>query len=434
MKVDFRFEHKVVKANTTSPIGLMIECTAPAAPQLAPTTVRASQGVVFVIDRSGSMGSGRLELVKATILDLLGRLNRNDFLSVVSFDDEARVEVPMRRIDEHNIADVRRRIADLRPGGSTNLELGYRTGIEQAAIAGVETTIVLLSDGQANAGVVDPGLLGQLAAQVTEHLIRTSTIGIGTGYDERILDALAVASNGNHFAAIELGEAVDGLTAEFDDLLNKTASNLQVNIQLAPKFAGQGVNIRKVQYLRDFTYGSGNAIALLGDMCSEEEKNFVFEISLGATDDTNGVAELAATVDFEWTDLQTGLLRKTSTELFVEVVNANNFVEPAHDEDVVAELRSLRIQEQKEQAIELMRQGRAAEAHALMAQLGAEYSQMLDEMQMMSARSRHRMQSDMAETMNFSMMTDQDEFIKRGVENVKRVRSNKPDPRKKGDV
>lgn len=434
MKVDFRFEHKVVKANTTSPIGLMIECTAPAAPLFAPTTVRTSQGVVFVIDRSGSMGSGRLELVKGTILDLLGRLNRNDFLSVVSFDDEARVEVPMRRIDEHNIADVRRRIADLRPGGSTNLELGYRTGIEQAAIAGVETTIVLLSDGQANAGVVDPALLGQLAAQVTEHLIRTSTIGIGTGYDERILDALAVASNGNHFAAIELGEAVDGLTAEFDDLLNKTASNLQVNIQLAPKFAGQGVNIRKVQYLRDFRYVTGHAIAQLGDMCSEEEKNFVFELTLGATDDTNGVAELAATVDFEWTDLQTGQLRKTSTELFVEVVNASNFVEPAHDEDVVAELRSLRIQEQKEQAIELMRQGRAAEAHALMAQLGAEYSQMLDEMQMMSARSRHRMQSDMAETMSFSMMTDQDEFIKRGVENVKRVRSNKPDPRKKGDV
>lgn len=434
MQVDFRFEHKVVKANTTSPIGLMIECTAPATSQIAPTTVRASQGVVFVIDRSGSMGSGRLELVKATILDLLGRLNRNDYLSVVSFDDEARVEVPMRRIDEHNIAEVRRRIADLRPGGSTNLELGYRTGIEQAAVAGVETTIVLLSDGQANAGVVDPALLGQLAAQVTEHLIRTSTIGIGTGYDERILDALAVASNGNHFAAIEIGEAVDGLTAEFDDLLNKTASNLKVNIQLAPKFAGQGANIRKVQYLRDFRYVAGNAVALLGDMCSEEEKNFVFELTLGASPDTNGVAEYAATVEIEWTDLETGELRKAGTELYVEVVNANDFVEPAHDEDVVAELRSLRIQEQKEQAIELMRQGRVAEAQALMAQLGAEYSQMLNEMQFMSQRSRSRMQSDMEETMSFSMMADQDEFIKRGVENVKRVRSNKPDPRKKGDV
>ena len=80
-----------------------------------------------------------------------------------------------------------------------------------------------------------------------------------------------------------------------------------------------------------------------------------------------------------------------------------------------------------------MRQGRVAEAQALMAQLGAEYSQMLDEMQFMSQRARSRMQSDMQETMSFSMMAG-DEFIKRSYENVKRVRSNKPDPRKKGDV
>lgn len=178
MQVDFRFEHHLVKANTTTPIGLMIECTAPAAPVVTSTTVRASQGVVFVIDRSGSMGSGRLELVKQTILELLSRLNRNDFLSVVSFDDTPVVEVEMKRVSDHDMADVRRRIGDMRPGGSTNLEMGYRKGIEQAALAGVETKIVLLSDGQANAGVVDPVLLGQLAARVTEHMITTSTIGI----------------------------------------------------------------------------------------------------------------------------------------------------------------------------------------------------------------------------------------------------------------
>jgi Ca-activated chloride channel family protein len=277
MKVDFRFEHHLVKANTTTPIGLMIECTAPAAPIVASTTVRASQGVVFVIDRSGSMGSGRLELVKQTILELLSRLNRNDFLSVVSFDDTALVEVEMKRVSEHNITEVRRRISDMRPGGSTNLEMGYRKGIEQAAIAGVETKIVLLSDGQANAGVVDPVLLGQLAARVTEHMITTSTIGIGTGYDERILDALAVASTGNHFAAIELGEAVDGLTAEFDDLLNKTVTNIKVMIELDVRFAGTDASIRKTQYLRKFTSKGALANAELGDMCSGEEKNFVLK-------------------------------------------------------------------------------------------------------------------------------------------------------------
>ena len=433
MQVDFRFEHHLVKANTTTPIGLMIECTAPAAPIVASTTVRASQGVVFVIDRSGSMGSGRLELVKQTILELLSRLNRNDFLSVVSFDDTALVEVEMKRVSEHNITEVRRRISDMRPGGSTNLEMGYRKGIEQAALAGVETKIVLLSDGQANAGVVDPVLLGQLAARVTEHMITTSTIGIGTGYDERILDALAVASTGNHFAAIELGEAVDGLTAEFDDLLNKTVTNIKVTVELDRRFAGTDASIRKTQYLRKFTSKGGLANAELGDMCSGEEKNFVFDLGLGAADFTDGTTERAARVFVEWVDLATNQVQRAQTELNVSVVKAEDYVEPARDEDVLAELATIRLQEQKELAIQLMREGRVAEAQALMAQLGMEYERMLDEFVGMSSRSRSRMHSEMSESMAYSMLRD-DEFIKRSTVSINRKRSNKPDPRKKGDV
>jgi Ca-activated chloride channel family protein len=433
MQVDFRFEHHLVKANTTTPIGLMIECTAPAAPIVASTTVRASQGVVFVIDRSGSMGSGRLELVKQTILELLSRLNRNDFLSVVSFDDTALVEVEMKRVSEHNITEVRRRISDMRPGGSTNLEMGYRKGIEQAAIAGVETKIVLLSDGQANAGVVDPVLLGQLAARVTEHMITTSTIGIGTGYDERILDALAVASTGNHFAAIELGEAVDGLTAEFDDLLNKTVTNIKVTVELDRRFAGTDASIRKTQYLRKFTSKGGLANSELSDMCSGEEKNFVFDLGLGAVDFTDGSTERAARVFVEWVDLATNQVQRAQTELNVSVVKAEDYVEPARDEDVLAELATIRLQEQKELAIQLMREGRVLEAQALMAQLGMEYERMLDEFVGMSQRSRSRMQSERSESMSYSMLQD-DEFNKRITESINRKRSNKPDPRKKGDV
>lgn len=433
MQVDFRFEHHLVKANTTTPIGLMIECTAPTAPIVASTTVRASQGVVFVIDRSGSMGSGRLDLVKQTILELLARLNRDDYLSVVSFDNTAIVEVEMKRVSDHNMAEVRRRIGDMRPGGSTNLEMGYRSGIEQAALAGVETKIVLLSDGQANAGVVDPVLLGQLAARVTEHMITTSTIGIGTGYDERILDALAVASHGNHFAAIELGEAVDGLTAEFDDLLNKTVANVKVSIELSPRFSGAGSSIRKTQYLRAFTTQGALANAELGDMCSAEEKNFVFDLNLGAVDFTDGASEQAAKISIEWLDLSTNQLRSLQTELNVSVVKAEDYVEPARDEDVLAELATIRMQEQKELAIQLMREGHAAEAQALMARLGLEYERMLDEFVGMSSRSRSRMSNEWSESMAYSTLQD-DEFIKRNTESVNRKRSNKPDPRKKGDV
>lgn len=432
MKIDFKFEHNMVKENTITPLGLMIECTAPATNQIADATSRAPKGVVFVIDRSGSMGGGRLELVKQTILDLISRLNRADFVSIVSFDDTVRIDVPMARVGDQNISDVRRRIGELHPGGGTNLELGYRAGIDQAARAGVETKIVLLSDGQANAGVVDPAALGQLAARVTEHLITTSTIGIGTGYDDRILDALASASHGNHFAAIELGEAVDGLTAEFDDLLNKTIANVRVVLELGPAFSGEASALRKVSYVRDFRVAHNKAVAVLGDLCSEEEKNFVFDLVLSAASKRDEKQQLAAMVVVSYIDVETGEERFERKEFYVDVVSADDYVEPARDENVVAEVRTLRLQEQKEIAIQLMREGRVTEAQAMMAELGAEYEHMLESMAGLSQRSRARMRNEMHESMSFSTLHGE-EFIKRGAESLNRKRSDKPDPRKKSD-
>jgi hypothetical protein len=80
-----------------------------------------------------------------------------------------------------------------------------------------------------------------------------------------------------------------------------------------------------------------------------------------------------------------------------------------------------------------MREGRVLEAQALMAQLGMEYERMLDEFVGMSQRSRSRMQSERSESMSYSMLQD-DEFNNRITESINRKRSNKPDPRKKGDV
>ena len=58
-------------------------------------------------------------------------------------------------------------------------------------------TIVLLSDGHANAGVTDPDALGGVARKAAQQAITTSTIGIGLGYDQRLLAAVARGGSGN---------------------------------------------------------------------------------------------------------------------------------------------------------------------------------------------------------------------------------------------
>ena len=430
--MEIKIEYNCLKADQKSALGLMFEVTAPEAPADDAPKAREPKGIVFVIDRSGSMGGGRLELVKQTILDLLPRLGSDDYLSVVTFDSHARVELELTQLKTANMAELRQKIGAIQTGGNTNLEAGYRFGLAEAAKApaGVESTLVLLSDGQANNGETDPALLGQLAAAATEHLVTTSTIGIGEGYDETILDAMSVSGTGNHFAAFRLEEAVDGLSDELDGLLKKTVANLKVEIEALGTFNTEDFRVRKVNYLREFKTFPGKATANLGDLASKEEKNFVFEVTLPAQSVPNTTLLQAIRVTYEYEDLI--LARKvTAGQIFeLEVATAETYVEPAKNEDIVAELQALRLQDVKEQAIQLMREGREQEARDLIKQAGLDFEEMLMRLQSLSGRNRERMNMQSAEFMMMMELNDRDEFMKRGTESINRARKSKPDPRK----
>jgi Ca-activated chloride channel family protein len=430
--MEIKIEYNCLKAEEKSALGLMFEVTAPESPADETEVAREPKGIVFVIDRSGSMGNGRLDLVKQSIIDMLPRLGADDYLSVVTFDDSALVELALTQIKSANLADLRTKIAAIQTGGSTNIEAGYRYGLAEAAKApaGVESTLVLLSDGEANQGVTDPVQLGQLAAAATEHLVTTSTIGIGEGYDETILDAMSVSGTGNHFAAFRLEEAVDGLSDEIDGLLKKTIANLKIEIEAIGEFNGSDFKVRKVNYLRDFKTFPGRATANLGDLASQEEKNFVFEVTLPGVKVSETSLLQAINVKYEYEDLI--LARKvTGGQTFeLEVATENDYVVPAKNEDIVVELKALRLQDIKEQAIALMREGRELEARELIQQAGKEFEQLLDDMKYMSSRNYSRMMSQQSEFDEMSSFATPQEFMKRGTESLNRGRRSKPNPRK----
>ncbi len=57
---------------------------------------------------------------------------------------------------------------------------------------------VLLTDGLANVGVVDPGSLTAMTRKAAEASnVGTTTIGFGEGFDEELLAAMADAGGGN---------------------------------------------------------------------------------------------------------------------------------------------------------------------------------------------------------------------------------------------
>ena len=69
-----RLEALRIKAGEPKTLGLLVEATAPAVPEQQLN--RTPQAIVFLVDRSGSMGGGRLELVKNTIGEMVGQLTQ----------------------------------------------------------------------------------------------------------------------------------------------------------------------------------------------------------------------------------------------------------------------------------------------------------------------------------------------------------------------
>lgn len=431
--IDVKIEHEKCQQGETTSLGIMFELTAPKAPMVANEKPRTAKALVFVVDRSGSMNYGRLDMVKQTIIDTLPRLNPEDYVSVVSFDDDARSEVSLGQVRGLDMFQVRDKVARLQTGGSTNLEAGYRLALEESnkAPRGVEVNLIVLSDGHANQGITDPLELGAVAARGIEHYITTSTIGIGDGYDERILDALAERGNGNHIAAIEQAEAMNALQAEIDDFLQKTMTDVRFEINLGPELSGRRSRIKAARPMRKFEARHGSARALIGDLASGEEKNVVFDLAVEVHELAHPGWYRGFVVKYEYFDVLSGKTVTETRDYKIEVVAKENWIEPQRNEDIVAELKTVRLQAVRDGAIDLYRQGREAEADELLKRAGLELDDYLRNAAHMSDRNRNRLYSQSSEFQSFAQMRSINEKSKRMYESRRRVDRDKRDFRDK---
>ncbi|MBW2230068.1 MAG: VWA domain-containing protein [Deltaproteobacteria bacterium] len=198
--------------------------------------VRVPTDLVVVLDRSGSMSGPPITHALASIRELIGQLGAGDRFSLVTYSSAARTVIPI----EMASVDARRRwlvrLDGIGAGGGTNMARGLdvATGlVEDFRQAGRVPRIVLLSDGHANEG--DHSFEGLL--QRARHAVRgdyaLSTVGVGDGFDETLMTAMADAGTGNFYyvqRAEELGEI---FASELASARENVASGLRVVIRPA---------------------------------------------------------------------------------------------------------------------------------------------------------------------------------------------------------
>lgn len=194
---------------------------------------RAPLNIALAIDVSGSMSGGKLEAAKAAAIGLAERLTERDRLTVVSFASDVRVHLDAVAVTEANLAAIRREIGLLDTRGMIDLSGGWFAGVECAArIAEAEPAltprVIILSDGHANEGIINPAELREHAGELRLRGVLTSCLGIGDDYDENLLRGIAESGGGRLHDAELTSEISAVLLGELDDIFGTVVEDASI--------------------------------------------------------------------------------------------------------------------------------------------------------------------------------------------------------------
>lgn len=191
--------------------------------------------LALAIDVSGSMSGAKLEAARQAALAMVEAMTVQDRLSLVAFDQQVKVLLDARKMDEEGRAAAAAAIMGLAIGGSTNLFSGWLMAAELVAAAmatdpAASHRVLLLSDGHANSGITDRTQIASHVGALLERGVLTSALGIGDGYDEELLGAIADAGGGSLHDAAGGGEVAEVVLGELHE--GRTALLERVNLQV----------------------------------------------------------------------------------------------------------------------------------------------------------------------------------------------------------
>lgn len=193
--------------------------------------------LTLLLDNSGSMErADRVQIIREALRVLAGQLQPQDKISVITFARTPRLWVD--GVSGTQAGEVAEQVGGLTPQGGTNLEeamnLAYQTALRHYAAGGINR-VVLLTDGAANLGKVDPESLKQKVEAHRKQGIALDCFGIGwEGFNDDLLEVLSRNGDGRYGFINSPEEAATEFAGQLAGALQVAASDVKVQVEFNP--------------------------------------------------------------------------------------------------------------------------------------------------------------------------------------------------------
>lgn len=311
------------------------------------STPTSPKGVnlALALDRSCSMGGqGRMQQAKRAAHELIDQLSAGDQLSVVTFGSG--VEVLATAVPGQNQELLHDLIETVRVSGQTNLHGGWLAAAHEVAAhyrQGFLNRVILVSDGMANRGLCDSTRVAEHVATLSRTGVSTTTLGVGKDFNERLLEAMAEAGDGNYHYA----PTAEQMSQLFQEELQEQRRVVGSRAKFRVVQRARGVRVlTPINELREEPQGCYQ----LGNLVAGKNQQLVFDVIV--PHDLPG-DQLLLTVELEWRDAEGSAQAVTAEWTLPRVAEAVYAKLPAN-ETVVLERCLLEASQHKRMAAEAL--------------------------------------------------------------------------------
>lgn len=177
----------------------------------------------------------KLTQVKKAALEAIDLLEDGDFISIVTFSNDARIVQEAIEISEETKESIKRKINGISANGGTNLHEGWlKAGVEVAKNMNSKmiNRVIVLTDGETNQGITSVSEIAKNVDGLSQRGISTSTFGVGDHYNEDLLEKIATVSGGNAYYIENENDISSLLLTEFSCLNNIEGNDAKITFNL----------------------------------------------------------------------------------------------------------------------------------------------------------------------------------------------------------